>query len=297
MTQIRPATPGSLKQMTAAEHNTMASAVNYVVENAKERAAVIHNKRNNIFYPVYATSFLRAGCLVQLNGPITNINSGNGDSNNFPGPYTPSWITAGQTSSTVRLAAVPATYGSAAYGDSTNSIWSNGYGVYGIAPDPIMKGSVGYVQVAGICAARIIINSLDHNFCWPAPTNIDNGYVGSLVSGYAGRPGFQMFGKPEKTDGKPFTWAYILLNLTTSPMATRIMGQVKANFSPSDTAFVMKNPSPLNGLITPAWKAADFGGVPIYNTLRMEGVTNFRVFAEYNVWDDRWEAYAIECGD
>lgn len=291
MTQIRPATPGSPKQMTAAEHNTMASAVNYVVENSKERGAVIHNKRNNIFYPVYATSFLRAGCLVQLDSPITNI----GD--DFPSDDYESWITNGQTPSTIRLAAVPATYASAAYGDSTNSIWSNGYGVYGIAPDPIMKGSVGYVQVAGICAARIIINSLEHNFCWPAPNNIDNGHVGSLTSGYAGRPGFQMFGKPEKTDGKPFTWAYILLNLTTSPMATRIMGKVKANFNSSSSTFLMKEPSPLNGLLTTSWKESDFGGVTVYNTLRMEGVTDFRVFAEYNVWDDRWEAYAIECGD
>ena len=291
MTQIRPATPGSPKQLTAAEHNTMASAVNYVVENSKERGAVIHNKRNNIFYPVYATNFLRAGCLVQLDSPITNI----GD--DFPSDNYESWMTNGQTASTVRLASVPATYASPAYGDATNSMWSNGYGVYGIAPDPIVKGGVGYVQVAGICAARIIINSLDHNFCWPAPGNIDNGFTGSLTSGYAGRPGFQMFGKPEKTDGKPFTWAYILLNLTTSPMATRIMGKVKANFSPSDSTFLMKEPSPLNGLITTSWKAADFGGVPIANTLRMEGVTDFRVFAEYNVWDDRWEAYAIECGD
>ena len=291
MTQIRPATPGSPKQMTAAEHNTMASAVNYVVENSKERGAVIHNKRNNIFYPVYATNFLRAGCLVQLDSPITNI----GD--DFPADSYESWMTSGQTASTVRLAAVPATYASPAYGDSTNSMWSNGYGVYGIAPDPIVKGAVGYVQVAGICAARIIINSLDHNFCWPAPGNIDNGFTGSLTSGYAGRPGFQMFGKPEKTDGKPFTWAYILLNLTTSPMATRIMGKVKANFNSSSSTFLMKEPSPLNGLLTTSWKESDFGGVTVYNTLRMEGVTDFRVFAEYNVWDDRWEAYAIECGD
>ena len=206
-------------------------------------------------------------------------------------------MTSGQTASTVRLAAVPATYASPAYGDSTNSMWSNGYGVYGIAPDPIVKGAVGYVQVAGICAARIIINSLDHNFCWPAPGNIDNGFTGSLTSGYAGRPGFQMFGKPEKTDGKPFTWAYILLNLTTSPMATRVMGKVKANFNSSSSTFLMKEPSPLNGLLTTSWKESDFGGVTVYNTLRMEGVTDFRVFAEYNVWDDRWEAYAIECGD
>ena len=291
MTQIRPATPGSPKQLTAAEHNTMASAVNYVVENSKERGAVIHNKRNNIFYPVYATNFLRAGCLVQLDSPITNI----GD--DFPSDDYESWMTSGQTASTVRLAAVPATYASPAYGDSTNSMWSNGYGVYGIAPDPIMKGAVGYVQVAGICAARIIINSLEHNFCWPAPGNIDNGFTGSLTSGYAGRPGFQMFGKPEKTDGKPFTWAYILLNLTTSPMATRIMGKVKANFNSSSSTFLMKEPSPLNGLLTTSWKESDFGGVTVYNTLRMEGVTDFRVFAEYNVWDDRWEAYAIECGD
>ena len=291
MTQIRPATPGSPKQLTAAEHNTMASAVNYVVENSKERGAVIHNKRNNIFYPVYATNFLRAGCLVQLDSPITNI----GD--DFPSDNYESWMTNGQTASTVRLASVPATYASPAYGDATNSMWSNGYGVYGIAPDPIMKGGVGYVQVAGICAARIIINSLDHNFCWPAPTNIDNGFTGSLTSGYAGRPGFQMFGKPEKTDGKPFTWAYILLNLTTSPMATRIMGKVKANFNSSSSTFLMKEPTPLNGLLTTSWKESDFGGVTVYNTLRMEGVTDFRVFAEYNVWDDRWEAYAIECGD
>ena len=291
MTQIRPATPGSPKQLTAAEHNTMASAVNYVVENSKERGAVIHNKRNNIFYPVYATNFLRAGCLVQLDSPITNI----GD--DFPSDNYESWMTNGQTASTVRLASVPATYASPAYGDATNSMWSNGYGVYGIAPDPIVKGGVGYVQVAGICAARIIINSLDHNFCWPAPTNIDNGFTGSLTSGYAGRPGFQMFGKPEKTDGKPFTWAYILLNLTTSPMATRIMGKVKANFNSSSSTFLMKEPTPLNGLLTTSWKESDFGGVTVYNTLRMEGVTDFRVFAEYNVWDDRWEAYAIECGD
>tara|TARA_Y100000401_G_scaffold113850_1_gene115097 strand:+ start:439 stop:759 length:321 start_codon:yes stop_codon:yes gene_type:complete len=106
-----------------------------------------------------------------------------------------------------------------------------------------------------------------------------------------------MFGKPEKTDGKPFTWAYILLNLTTSPMATRIMGKVKANFNSSSSTFLMKEPSPLNGLLTTSWKESDFGGVTVYNTLRMEGVTDFRVFAEYNVWDDRWEAYAIECGD
>ena len=291
MTQIRPATPGSPKQLTAAEHNTMASAVNYVVENSKERGAVIHNKRNNIFYPVYATNFLRAGCLVQLDSPITNI----GD--DFPSDNYESWMTNGQTASTVRLASVPATYASPAYGDATNSMWSNGYGVYGIAPDPIVKGGVGYVQVAGICAARIIINSLDHNFCWPAPTNIDNGFTGALTSGYAGRPGFQMFGKPEKTDGKPFTWAYILLNLTTSPMATRIMGKVKANFNSSSSTFLMKEPTPLNGLLTTSWKESDFGGVTVYNTLRMEGVTDFRVFAEYNVWDDRWEAYAIECGD
>ena len=291
MTQIRPATPGSPKQLTAAEHNTMASAVNYVVENSKERGAGIHNKRNNIFYPVYATNFLRAGCLVQLDSPITNI----GD--DFPSDNYESWMTNGQTASTVRLASVPATYASPAYGDSTNSMWSNGYGVYGIAPDPIVKGGVGYVQVAGICAARIIINSLDHNFCWPAPTNIDNGFTGSLTSGYAGRPGFQMFGKPEKTDGKPFTWAYILLNLTTSPMATRVMGKVKANFNSSSSTFLMKEPTPLNGLLTTSWKESDFGGVTVYNTLRMEGVTDFRVFAEYNVWDDRWEAYAIECGD
>ena len=291
MTQIRPATPGSPKQLTAAEHNTMASAVNYVVENSKERGAGIHNKRNNIFYPVYATNFLRAGCLVQLDSPITNI----GD--DFPSDNYESWMTNGQTASTVRLASVPATYASPAYGDATNSMWSNGYGVYGIAPDPIVKGGVGYVQVAGICAARIIINSLDHNFCWPAPTNIDNGFTGSLTSGYAGRPGFQMFGKPEKTDGKPFTWAYILLNLTTSPMATRIMGKVKANFNSSSSTFLMKEPTPLNGLLTTSWKESDFGGVTVYNTLRMEGVTDFRVFAEYNVWDDRWEAYAIECGD
>jgi len=296
MTQIRPATPGTPKQMSANEHNTMASAVNYVVENQRERGAVIHNKRNNIFYPVYATQFLRSGCLVQLDGPITNINSGNGSAN-FPTSSYTSWMTNGQTAATVRLAAVPATYASPAYGDSTNSQWSNGYGVYGVVNDPIMKGSVGYVQVAGICAARIIINSLDHNFCWPAANNIDNGHAGSLTSGYAGRPGYQMFGKPEKTDGRPFTWAYILLNLTTSPMATRIMGKVYANFNSSSSTFLMVEPTPLNGLITPSWKAADFGGVPVYNTLRMEGVTNFRVFAEYNVWHDRWEAYAIECGD
>ena len=49
MTQIRPATPGSPKQMTAAEHNTMASAVNYVVENSKERGAVIHNSEITYF--------------------------------------------------------------------------------------------------------------------------------------------------------------------------------------------------------------------------------------------------------
>jgi len=280
--------------MTAAEHNTMASAVNYVMENSKERAAAIHNKRNNVFFPVYATEFLRAGCLVQLNSPITDVTK------DFPPATYYSWMTAGQTSSTVRLAASPATYASAARGDSTNSQWSNGYGVYGVANDPIMRGAVGYVQVAGICAVRVIMNSLDHNFCWPAPDNITSGYTGTLVSAYGGRPGFQMFGKPSEipeTDESVFTWAYILLNLTTSPMATRIMGKVYANFNSSSSTFLMVEPTPLNGLITPSWKAADFGGVPIYNTLRMEGVTNFRVFAEYNVWHDRWEAYAIECGD
>ena len=297
MTFIRPATPGSPKQLSAAEHNTMAGAVNFVVENSKERSAVIHNKRNNVFYPVYATEFLRAGCLVELDGPIIDINAGT-EAVKFPPPTSSyeSWMTIGQTRNTVTLASAPATYASACRGDSTNGIWDTGRNVYGVVSDPITKGGVGWVQISGICAVRVIINSLEHNFCWPAPGNQTNGHDGILTSGYGGRPGYQLFGKPRLSDGSPFTWAYILLNLTTSPFATKIIGQVKSNFTPSDTTFLMKNIVPFDGLLPTDWKESDYGGVTIYNTLKMEGVTDFYAHAQYNWFWDRWECTAIECG-
>ena len=298
MTYIPPATPGMPKQLSASQHNAMAYAVNSVIEKRQQATPPRINTAAPVFVPVYATQFLRAGCLAKLNGPVLDINE------DFPHASTAykSWMTTGMTESTVKFAANPAGYaglpdswnpsaGSSEQGDS-------GRGVYGIPDRTIVKGGVGRIHVTGVAAARVFIRSATHDFCWPA-TSTQGGLPGTLVSGFGGRPGYQLFGKPANIAGQggKYTWCYILLNLTTSPYATRISGKVRFNFTSSSATFQIKNPVGLNGVLFEEWREGDFTGVTVTNTLNMEGVQDFHAYADYNWYDDRWECTAIECGD
>jgi len=288
--------PGRSRLLNAAEHNSMAGAVNYVEQNAQLYQANINRQPvKNEFVWVYATSFIRAGTAVQLGQAVVNIG---GD---FPPNNSVSAVTVGQTQRTGILQTSRAVYGSPPTQDNTENvdgtkIWDSGRGAYGIANDAIYAGEVGKVQTAGIAAARIRFNSYDDLIAFPATTNlVGDGMLGVLQSAYAGRAGMLVTGRPPAIDTDyPYTWAYVLIGSFISPYATRIRAKLAEDLDESDTTASIKDLIPYDGVMPVAWKASAYRGT-VQNQMQFKGSASFYCDVAYNIQQDSWQLTGVQC--
>ena len=285
--------PGRSRLLNAAEHNSMASAVNYVEATSQIYRGTARKTDRREHVSVVATQFIRAGTLVELGGPVVDITA------DFPPTSSKSWITGGQTQNTGILQNVRAVYGYSPLQDSTKNadgvdIWDAGRGSYGIANSAIMRGDVGRVQTAGIAAARIRLQSLDDVIAFPGTSNL-TGLHGVLQGALTGRSGMLIVGKPKEiTDEYPYTWAYVMIGSFKSPYATRVRAKLLADLTESDTEAYIKDLVPFDGLLPKAWKESDYEQT-VQNEMGFAGSTNFYCDVAYNVQQDKWQLTGVQC--
>lgn len=287
---------GRSRLLNAAEHNSMAGAVNYVEQNAQLYAANVNRQQvKNEFVWVYATSFIRAGTAVELGGAVVDIG---GD---FPPNASVNAVTVGQTQRTGILQNSRAVYGYPPSEDNTENadgikIWDSGRGAYGIANSAILKGDVGKVQTAGIAAARIRFDSYDDLIAFPATTNlVGDGFLGVLQSAYAGRAGMLITGRPPAIDTDyPYTWAYVLIGSFISPYATRIRAKLAEDLDESDSTASIKDMVPFDGVLPVAWKDDEYRGT-VLNQMQFKGSSNFYCDVAYNIQQNLWQLTGVQC--
>ena len=287
---------GRSRLLNAAEHNSMAGAVNYVEQNAQLYAANINRQQvKNEFVWVYATSFIRAGTAVQLGGAVVDIG---GD---FPPNDSVNAVTVGQTQRTGILQTSRAVYGSPPTQDNTQDasgtkIWDSGRGAYGIANCAILAGAGGKVQTAGIAAARIRFDSYDDLIAFPATTNlVGDDYLGVLQSAYAGRAGMLITGRPPAIDADySYTWAYVLIGSFISPYATRIRAKLAEDLDVSDSTASIKDIVPYDGVLPTTWKASTNRGT-VQNQIQLKGSSNYYCDVAYNIQQNLWQLTGVQC--